>query len=72
MRATSVMANQVINALAPRWLSVGAAEAILQAVRDESRARQALVALHLAGLSVAAQPEGFHLWRPLHVRNLRQ
>ena len=62
LRATSVMASPVTNALATRWVSDGTAEAMLQAVRDESRARQALAAQSLAGLAVAAQPEGFHLW----------
>ena len=65
--ATSVMASPVTNALATRWVSDRTAEAMLQAVWDESRARQALAALHLAGFAVAAQPAGFHLWRPLDV-----
>ena len=62
LRATSVMASPVTNALATRWVTDGTAEAMLHAVRDESRARQALAGQHLAGLAVAAQPEGFHLW----------
>lgn len=69
LRATSVMASPVTNALATRWVSDGTAEAMLQAVRDESRARQALAARSLAGLAVAAQPEGFHLWLGVPARH---
>ena len=38
---------------------------MLQAIRAESVARQALAARHLARHAVLAQPEGFHLWLPL-------
>ncbi len=65
LRATTVMASPVTNALATRWVADGTAEAMLQAIRAESIARQALAARHLAGHGVLAQPEGFHLWLPL-------
>jgi DNA-binding transcriptional MocR family regulator len=65
MRATTVMASPVTNALATTWIDDGTADAMLTAVRAESMARQALAARHLAGHPVLAQPEGFHLWLPL-------
>lgn len=65
LRATTVMASPVTNALATRWIADGTAAAMRQAIREESIARQALAARHLARHPVQAQPEGFHLWLPL-------
>jgi DNA-binding transcriptional MocR family regulator len=65
LRATTVMASPVTNALATRWVADGTAEAMLDAIRTESTARQALAAQHLSAHAVLAQPEGFHLWLPL-------
>ena len=65
LRATTVMASPITNALATRWVGDGTALAVLEAIRDESIARQALAAQHLRGHAVLAQPEGFHLWLPL-------
>jgi DNA-binding transcriptional MocR family regulator len=65
LRATTVMASPFTNALATRWVADGTAEAMLQAIRAECVARQALAARHLEGHAVLAQPEGFHLWLPL-------
>ena len=68
LRATTVMASPITNALATRWVNDGTAALMLQAIRDESIARQALAAQHLRGHAVLAQPEGFHLWLPLDSR----
>jgi DNA-binding transcriptional MocR family regulator len=65
LRATTVMASPVTNALATRWVADGTAIAMRDAIRDESIARQALAAMHLSKYPVLAQPEGFHLWLPL-------
>ncbi len=65
LRATTVMASPVTNALATRWISDGTAEAVLQAVRTESAARQALAIQHLAPHAFQAQPSCFHLWLPI-------
>lgn len=65
LRATTVMASPVTNALATRWVADGTAQAMLEAIREESIVRQALAARHLAAHAVLAQPEGFHLWLPL-------
>lgn len=65
LRATTVMASPITNALATRWVRDGSAQAMLEAIRAECEARQVLAARHLAGHAVWAQPEGFHLWLPL-------
>ncbi|MDB5818940.1 MAG: GntR family transcriptional regulator, partial [Rhizobacter sp.] len=65
LRATTVMASPVTNAITTRWVNDGCAEAMLQAVRAESVARQLIAAKHLAHHQVFAHPEGFHLWLPL-------
>ncbi len=65
LRATTVMASPITNALATRWINDGSAEAMRQAVVAESIARQALATKHLQRHHHVAQPEGFHLWLPL-------
>ena len=65
LRATTVMASPITNALATRWVNDGSAMAMLQAIREESILRQAMAAEHLVKHRVLAQPEGFHLWLPL-------
>ena len=65
LRATTVMSSPITNALATTWVNDGTADAMLQAVREESTARQAMAASLLAPWGVAAQPECFHLWLPL-------
>ncbi len=65
LRATTVMASPLTNALATRWVQDGTAEAVLQAIRTASMARQELAARHLGDHGIAAQPEGFHLWLPV-------
>ena len=65
LRAITVMASPVTNALATQWVNDGTAEAMLQAIRAESIARQALTARYLARHAVQSQPEGFHFWLPL-------
>jgi len=62
LRATTVMASPVTNALVTRWVGDGTAEAVLEAVRAESVARHDLAQQHLGRYGIAAQPEGFHLW----------
>jgi DNA-binding transcriptional MocR family regulator len=66
LRATTVMASPVTNALTTLWVNDGTAEAMLQAIRSESMARQAMAAGHFAGHQVQSQPEAFHLWLPMN------
>jgi DNA-binding transcriptional MocR family regulator len=65
LRATTVMASPVTNALVTRWVGDGTAEAVLDAIRTESMARHELAQRHLGAYGIAAQPEGFHLWLPV-------
>ena len=65
LRATTVMASPITNALATLWVEDGTADAMLQAIRNESTVRQALAVRHLGAHGFAAQSEGFHLWLPL-------
>jgi len=65
LRATTVMASPVTNALVTRWVNDGTALAVLEAIRAEGEARQALATRHLGHYGVVSQPEGFHLWLPL-------
>jgi DNA-binding transcriptional MocR family regulator len=68
LRATTVMASPITNALATRWVNDGTALAMLEAIRDESIARQTLAMRYLARHGLQAQPEGFHFWLPLAQR----
>jgi len=65
LRATTVMASPVTNALVTRWVQDGTAMMVLDAVRAESMARHELAQKHLGRYGIAAQPEGFHLWLPV-------
>jgi DNA-binding transcriptional MocR family regulator len=65
LRATTVMASPITNRLATQWINDGTAQAMLQAIRKESMARQEIAARRLSGYAYMAQPEGFHLWLPL-------
>jgi DNA-binding transcriptional MocR family regulator len=65
MRATTVMASPVTNALATQWVEDGTAQAMLLAIRAESVARQEAALRHLAAWKPQTHPESFHLWLPL-------
>jgi DNA-binding transcriptional MocR family regulator len=65
LRATTVMASPVTNAMTTAWVEDGTAQAMLQAIRDESQARQLLAIKHLGAHGIAAPSDGFHLWLPL-------
>jgi DNA-binding transcriptional MocR family regulator len=54
-----------VHRLATCWVGDGVADAMLQAIRAESEARQALAARHLARHALQAAPEGFHFRLPL-------
>jgi DNA-binding transcriptional MocR family regulator len=65
LRATTVMASPITNALATRWVHDGTAIVMRDAIRAESIARQALAEQHLARYAVLSRPESFHLWLAL-------
>ena len=62
IRATSAMASPLSAAIASRWIEDGTAEAVLAAIRRETRERQAIAAELLPATYLLADPEGFHIW----------
>jgi DNA-binding transcriptional MocR family regulator len=62
IRATSAMASPLSAAIASRWIEDGTAEAVLAAIRLESKERQAIAAELLPAVHLLADPEGFHTW----------
>lgn len=62
LRAATVMASPISTALATRWIMDGTADAIVQFVREESAARQRILASLLPAGSCTADPHGFHAW----------
>jgi len=61
IRATASMASPLTAALATRWLETGTADATLDAIRRETKARQAIVRSSLDG-GVQMSPGAFHAW----------
>jgi DNA-binding transcriptional MocR family regulator len=62
LRAATVMASPISTALTTRWITDGTADAIVQFVREESAARQRIVASLLPAATYTADPHGFHVW----------
>lgn len=65
LRATSMMASPLLVSLVTNWIREGAANAILNGIRIEAVARQALASHLLPRELCAAHPEGLHLWLKL-------
>lgn len=65
LRATTLMAPPLMTALASRWIADGSLAAIVTAIREENRRRQALAATILDPAMVAMNPQGPHLWMRL-------
>lgn len=65
LRSTSVMASPITTALATHWINDGTAEAMLQATREESAARQKIAAQLLPVGRYQTHPEAFHIWLSL-------
>lgn len=62
LRAVSLMASPLTAALATRWIGDGTLDGLAAAIRAENRARQQLAREILGEASIAAQPDGNHLW----------
>jgi DNA-binding transcriptional MocR family regulator len=62
LRATALMGSGLLSALVARWIRGGEAEAVLQAVRLEAQARQAIAAETLRAGLMRADPHGHHVW----------
>jgi DNA-binding transcriptional MocR family regulator len=65
IRATSLMVPPLMAALVSRLIRQGEATALRDGVREEIRARQAIVREVLPPGSFRAHPDGPHLWLPL-------
>ncbi|HEY3799102.1 MAG TPA: PLP-dependent aminotransferase family protein [Caulobacteraceae bacterium] len=63
LRALALMPPPLMAALATVWMREGRAEALLDAVRREARARRAIAAARLPGARGGA--ESLHVWLPL-------
>ncbi|WP_250536409.1 PLP-dependent aminotransferase family protein [Caballeronia sp. AZ10_KS36] len=65
LRATTVMPSPFTVLLATHWINDGTALDVLDAIRDEAMARQAIAAQTLSGLPFDANAHGFHIWLPV-------
>jgi DNA-binding transcriptional MocR family regulator len=65
IRATATMASPLTAALATTWIEDGTADAVLLAIRAETRARQAIAASILPPEMVRTSPDAFHAWLSL-------
>jgi DNA-binding transcriptional MocR family regulator len=57
-----MMASPLLVSLVTGWIREGAANAILNGIRTEAIARQALAATLLPRELILAHPEGLHVW----------
>lgn len=62
IRAISMMAPPLMAALVSRWHAEGVLQQIIDAVRIESAARQAIARTALAGFDMHGHPEGHNVW----------
>ncbi|WP_330628233.1 PLP-dependent aminotransferase family protein (plasmid) [Thioclava litoralis] len=65
IRALSVMPAPLSLALTTRWIEQGTAEALRQALRNETAARQAIARRALEGCDYATATSAFHIWLQL-------
>ncbi len=65
LRALTVMASPVICNLVNQWIMDGTIDAMLAAIRDESRARQKIAQRYFSKATYYAHEYGFHLWLTL-------
>lgn len=65
LRALSVMASPITNALATDWIMDGTVNAVIDAIRIETKTRQKVAAKHLENYIKQNQPAVFHLWLSL-------
>ncbi len=65
LRASALMVSPLTATIASRWIESGTADDVLNAIRGETRARQAIAAELLPAEAVRTNAEGFHLWLSL-------
>ncbi len=71
-RAVSLMASTFLTDLVVHWIEQGTANTLRDGIRREAAARQQMVRDQLAGYTMAAHPEGLHIWLtlPSHLNRL--
>jgi len=62
IRATVTMTSPLTAAIATRWIQDGTADAVLTAIRAETRARQEIATRILPAEAIETHPEAHHLW----------
>jgi DNA-binding transcriptional MocR family regulator len=62
LRATTWAVAPLTAAVASHWIRDGTADALVEARRQEARARQALARERLAGADLDTKPEAYYLW----------
>ncbi len=62
MRTMTIMASPFTVALSTQWINDGTVAAATLAIREESRARQAIAQAVLTRANYVSKPEAFHLW----------
>ncbi|SNZ20271.1 PLP-dependent aminotransferase family protein [Cohaesibacter gelatinilyticus] len=67
LRATACMASPLTTAIATNWIEDGTADAVLNAIRQESEIRQRIAKDYLPKELVTTDSEGFHAWLKLPV-----
>lgn len=65
LRTTCVMASPMTTALSTLWIEDGTANAVVEAVRRETAARQKIAAQVLTGVAHQTDPHAFHIWLSL-------
>jgi DNA-binding transcriptional MocR family regulator len=65
VRVVTLMAPRLMVSIASQWIEDGSASAILDAIRAECAARQAIAREILGGEKIRAHPNGPHLWLSL-------
>ena len=71
-RAVSLMASPFLTGLVVHWIEQGTAHILRDGIRQEAAARQQMAHHQLAGYTMAAHPEGLHIWLtlPSHLNRL--
>lgn len=62
LRTSSVMASPITTMLASQWINDGTVKLATEAIREESRQRQAMASHILRRADYESNPEAFHLW----------
>ena len=65
IRATATMSSPLTSAIATHWIEDGTIDRLLSAVREETRARNAMVAHLLPAETLSMAPEAPHVWLTL-------